>query len=226
MNKKILYHGSPEIIEEPMLNKGNLYNDYGRGFYMTEHVELAREWACTGQNIGYANRYEIDLDSLNILNLNDRKFTVLHWLAILMEYRRVRLFTPVMERGVSWLKANFLIDISPFDLIIGYRADDSYFSFARAFVNNEISIKQLSNAMRLGKLGIQYVLKSEKAFANIKFVDYTVAEGSEYYAKRKNRDEMARQIYLKELEEDDIEGLFMRDIIREKVKPDDSRLQY
>ena len=33
------------------------------------------------------------------------------------------------------------IDISEYDLIIGYRADDSYFRFAEDFLNNSINLK-------------------------------------------------------------------------------------
>ena len=60
MSKLILYHGSPEIIQTPVFGKGKSYNDYGRGFYCTEHLELAKEWACTENTDGYANKYEID----------------------------------------------------------------------------------------------------------------------------------------------------------------------
>ena len=90
---------------------------------------------------------------------------------------------------------------------------------------NTISLKQLGNAMRLGKLGEQFVLKSEKAFDAIRFVDYTVADSSVYYAKRKARDNEAREAYNKELEAEDMNGLFMRDIIREEIKSDDPRLR-
>ena len=46
MNKLILYHGSSEIVQAPVFGKGKSYNDYGRGFYCTEYIELAKEWAC------------------------------------------------------------------------------------------------------------------------------------------------------------------------------------
>ena len=42
-------------------------------------------------------------------------------------------------------------------MIIGYRADDSYFSFANAFLNNTLSLEQLKEAMYLGKLGEQVI---------------------------------------------------------------------
>ncbi len=225
MSKLILYHGSPEIIRNPEYGKGKSYNDYGRGFYCTQHSDLAKEWACTENTDGYANKYEIDTEGLSILNLSSNEYTILHWLALLMNYRKFRISTPVMKRGEEWLKTHFLIDLSSYDAVIGYRADDSYFSFARAFVNNEISLAQLSYAMRLGKLGEQFVLKSPEAFKRIRFISYELSDNTIYYAKRKARDDEARENYRFELEKDDIEGLYMRDIIREEIKADDPRLR-
>ena len=167
MSKLILFHGSPEIIQSPVYGKGKSYNDYGIGFYCTEHLALAKEWACTENTDGYANKYEMDTEGLSILNLSSDEYTILHWLALLIEYRKFRISTPIMKRGVDWLREHFLIDLTPYDMVVGYRADDSYFSFARAFINNEISLAQLSYAMRLGKLGEQFVLKSPTAFERI-----------------------------------------------------------
>lgn len=225
MSKLILYHGSSEIIEKPIFGKGKAYNDYGRGFYCTENFELAKEWACTEGIDGYANQYEIETDGLKILNLSSGEYTVLHWLALLMTYRKLRLSTPVMKRGAEWLKEHFLVNIEDYDAIIGYRADDSYFSFARAFVSNEISLGQLSHAMKLGKLGEQFVLKSREAFETIQFVSYVASDNTIYYARRKARDDAARAAFFAELERDDIDGIYIRDLIRGEVKADDPRLR-
>lgn len=225
MSKLILYHGSPVIIEHPVFGKGKPYNDYGKGFYCTEHIELAKEWACSENIDGYANQYEIELSDLSILNLSSDEFTILNWLALLIKHREARLSTPLAKRGKEYLLQNFLPEFENYDIIVGYRADDSYFSFARSFVSNEISLKQLGIAMKLGKLGEQIVLKSQKAFDAIKFVDYEIADNAVYYAKRKSRDEEARAAYIKELENEDLDGIFMRDIIREEMKPNDPRLR-
>lgn len=225
MGKLILYHGSPEIREHPEFGKGKSYNDYGKGFYCTEHIELAKEWACSEGIDGYANRYEIETDELKILNLSSPEYTILNWLALLMLHRKGRLSTALSVRGREYLIENFLPEFENYDAIVGYRADDSYFSFARSFVSNEISLKQLGYAMRLGKLGEQFVLKSKKAFDAIKFLDYTVADNGVYYFKRKARDDEARAAYNKEIENEDLDGIFMRDIIREAMKSDDPRLR-
>ena len=225
MAKITLYHGSSEIIEKPLFGKGKTYNDYGKGFYCTESEELAKEWACTEGLDGYANRYEIETGELKVLNLSSGEYTILHWLALLMIYRKLKLTTPVMRRGTEWLKEHFLVNIEEYDVIVGYRADDSYFSFARAFVNNEISLKQLSYAMRLGKLGEQFVLKTEKAFEAIKYVGHTPADNTIYYARRKARDDEARAAFTAELEREDMDDLYMGDIIREGVTANDARLR-
>lgn len=149
MDKIIIYHGSSEIVKQPVYGKGKPYNDYGIGFYCTEHLELAKEWACTKNIDGFVNEYELDLTHLKVLHLSE--YSILHWLALLMVNRRFRISTPVMRRGFQWLKDNFLIDITGYDVIIGYRADDSYFSFARAFINNDRYLDR----------GIMYVLEDD-----------------------------------------------------------------
>lgn len=225
MSKLIIYHGSPEIRKKPVYGKGKKNNDYGQGFYCTQDLELAKEWACVEGADGYVNQYEIETDMLNILNLSSEEYTILHWLALLVQYRRLRISAPVVKRGVEWLMKNYSLDISPYDVIVGYRADDSYFSFARAFLSNTISLAQLSYAMKLGKLGEQFVLKSPKAFDIIQFISYIPVDNKEYYPKRKARDDEARAAYRKEIEREDMDGIYMRDFIRGEVSSDDSRLQ-
>ncbi len=225
MPKMILYHGSEKIISKPVFGAGKAYNDYGLGFYCTQNIELAKEWACPSINDGFSNCYELKTDGLKILDLQSEKFCTLHWLALLIANRRFDMDTPIMRQGAYYLKTNFLPEISRFDLIRGYRADDSYFSFAQAFLSNQISYAQLQNAMKLGKLGEQIVLKSKKSFNLIEFKRYEIAEGKKYYGLRLNRMEKARAEYKKSLEDSDISGLFIRDLILGDVKEDDPRLR-
>lgn len=138
MDKMVIYHGSAEIVEKSIFGKGKIYNDYGQGFYCTEHLELAKEWACTKDLDGYWNRYELDTEGLCVLDLSSDHYTILHWLTLLLENRKNRLATPVMKQGTTWLIENFSAPAEEYDVIVGYRVDDSYFSFARSFLNNEI----------------------------------------------------------------------------------------
>ncbi len=224
MAKLILYHGSSKIIEKPVYGEGKTWNDYGRGFYCTQNKELSKEWSCPDNNDGFSNCYEIQIDDLKILNLQDRDFNILHWLTILIQNRKFDLDTPIMRQADFYLKNNFSIDLTNFDAIIGYRADDSYFSFARAFLSNAISLEQLKISMKLGKLGEQFMLKSSKAFDLIKFSGYEIAEARIYSSRRKKRDSDAKNQYKELLSNNDISALFIRDLILREVKSDDECL--
>ena len=225
MSKVILYHGSDKIVSKPVFGKGKIYNDYGQGFYCTKNIELAKEWACPTLDDGFSNCYELESDGLRVLDLQSKEFCTLHWLSILIANRRFDMDTPIMRQGAYYLKTRFLPPISEFDVIKGYRADDSYFSFAQAFLSNQISYSQLQNAMKLGKLGEQIVLKSQKAFNQIEFRNYEIAEGKKYYALRMSRMDNAKKDYKKSLEDSDISGIFIRDLILGAVKEDDPRLR-
>lgn len=220
-----LYHGSENIIEKPVYVKGARYNDYGKGFYCTENIELAKEWACAKQKNGYANIYDLDLSELNVLNLNSASYNILNWLAILADNRTYWQNGSIAEPAKNYIKENFLPDISAYDVIIGYRADDSYFSFAQDFVSGVISLQKLAQAMRLGKLGEQIVLKSQKAFAQIQFAGYENADAEEYYIKKNEREREARRQYRRNKKEQaDVNELFILDIMREEIKNGDACL--
>ena len=224
MSSKIIYHGSSNIIESPELGAGKPNNDYGQGFYCTENIDLAKEWACSESKDGYANKYSIDLSSLSILDLTGKEYNTLNWLAILLENRIFDLSNPLARSAKNYLINNFLPNYNKYDVINGYRADDSYFSFARAFINNQISLKQLAYVMKLGKLGNQIVLKSQKAFDSLSFVNYEIAKSALYYPKKKQRDENARNAFYREFNSPDLNGLYMRDILAQEINNNDPRL--
>lgn len=222
----ILYHGSKDIIEKPIYGQGKKYNDYGLGFYCTDNIELAKEWGTSFERSGYANRYQIDCTGLTILDLNDDKYCILHWLAILLSNREFDTPAGLALEAKEFLKKNFMLDYKKYDIIKGYRADDSYFSFAQDFINGTISYRQLNNAMHLGKLGIQYVLKSKEAFNRIIFDGYEKADYKEWYAKKMKRDKSARREYF------DVErnrrqrgDIYITQILDEEMGPDDKRLR-
>ena len=227
MTNKILYHGSKNIIEKPTFRGGKETNDYGYGFYCTESIELANEWACPDNNDGYANKYELDMTGLNVLDLTKPKYNILNWIALLLQFRVPQGMTPNDEMAREYILKNFSIDLTKIDVIIGYRADDSYFSFARDFLKNTITVAQLSRAMELGKLGIQVVLHSEKAFDQLKYIESTVADNETYYTKRHARDLIARDEYREATKLSSVtqNDLFIMDIIRQEVKNDDPRIQ-
>ena len=218
-----IFHGSEQIVETPEFGLGRKNNDFGLGFYCTESEDLAKEWAVSSLRNGFANRYTLDTEYLNILNLNSPDYTILNWIAVLVEHRLFSIKTPVARRAKRYLIDNFGVNVNAYDLITGYRADDSYFDYAESFLNNGISVEQLARAMRLGKLGEQIVLKSKFAFDRIRYEGFDISEKEKYYILRKSRDDEANQLYLDMLEEED-DGLYIQDIMRGGIRNDDPRI--
>ena len=224
MNQKItLYHGSEQIVESPTFGLGKQNNDFGLGFYCTESEELAKKWAVSSLRNGFVNRYSLDTEYLKILNLNSPDYTILNWIAVLVAHRLFSIKSPAAQRAKRYLIDNFGVNVNAYDLIIGYRADDSYFDFAASFLNNGISVQQLANAKRLGKLGEQIVIKSKYAFSLLHYDGFSIAEKEKYYVRRKARNDEADQLYSDILEEE-TDGLYILDIIRGGIQNDDPRI--
>lgn len=221
-----LYHGSSKIIEKPQFGLGNPQNDYGLGFYCTQNIELAKEWASSDQGDGFANAYELEMTGLKLLDLNSGEYTILHWLAVLLENRTFRITGDFAPLAREYILEHFAVDYKQADVIKGYRADDSYFSFASAFINNGLSLSRLERAMMLGGLGEQVVLTSKKAFGAIRFTGSELADSSLYYPRKLARDTEARRIYREELKLSDLAGeITILQIMNEGWEADDARLR-
>ena len=228
MSNLTIYHGSDHIIEKPDINKGKKYNDYGQGFYCTEDLELTKEWACKNGNEGFVNEYKLNTSDLKILSLNSNGYTILNWIALLLKHRTFTLDNEIQRQARDYIISNFSIDTSNYDVIIGYRADDSYFSFAESFISNTLPLSTLNKALRLGDLGEQVALVSEKAFNNIEFVDAQSVERKIYFPKFTKRDLKAREDFRKYrgINPNNLsEEIFVLDIIRQEMKNDDPRIQ-
>lgn len=222
-----LYHGSPMMIPHPELKRGKLSNDYGQGFYCTESLEMTKEWACKGKEPpAFANVYELEMKGLKVLDLSKPPYTILNWIAVLLANRTFELDLETAQEVRDFFLANFLPPISTSDVVIGYRADDSYFNYALTFVNNGLSLSRLNEALRLGKLGLQVALRTERAFANLKFIEAQEANWSEFHRRYVKRDTSAREEWqaIKKSKETITDAVFAYDIIRMGLKPDDKRL--
>lgn len=194
MSKIILFHGTPDEVVVPTFGCGEDRHDYGKGFYLTENSELAKEWAVCRPNDknGWVHKYELNTEGLKILDF--QKENVLSWLAELMKHRDA-----ADSKRYKMLAKKFIekygIDTSEYDVIKGWRANASYFYIAREFVRDNIDIEILEDLLSLGGLGIQYCIKSELAYANLKEVENELisVEYEEFNQKYNFRDVTARE---------------------------------
>ena len=88
-------------------------------------------------------------------------------------------------------------------------------------------VKAVCAAHGINRAGEQIVLLSKRAFEQIEFLEYEIADYREYYYKRAERDQSARSTYRnrKKNLEQLMNDIFVLDIMREDMKNDDPRLQ-
>ena len=223
--KIVLFHGSLAAVGWPQLSKCREENDFGKCFYCTEDMDLAKEWSCQRGRTGVVSGYLLTLDDLNIVNLNSEEYHTLNWIGTLLQHRRPNNLDDDSEYARDYLIQNFAVDMSDADIIVGYRADDSYFQYATDFLRNRISLDKLSEAMRLGKLGEQVAVRSERAFRRITFKrSYQTAQ--KYIGLYMQRDTRARETYRKSLKGQIYipNKLTIERIIQEGIKNDDEIL--
>lgn len=194
MDKLILFHGTSEKIVVPTYGEGEKKHDYGQGFYLTESIDLAKEWAVCRPNEenGWVHKYQLDIAELKILDFQDKG--VLSWLAELMKHRDA-----ADSKRYRMLSKKFIekygIDTKDYDVIRGWRANASYFYIAKEFVRDNIDIDILEELLSLGDLGIQYCIKSELAYSKLhELEDGLIAvRYAEFNEKYNQRDITARQ---------------------------------
>ena len=159
-----LFHGSPHESVIPEYGLGNDKHDYGRGFYLTKSVELAKEWAVCrpDESNGWVHQYELNTNGLSILDFQEH--SVLAWLAELMKHRDA--------------------------------ADSKrYRVLAAKFIRDNVDVNILEELLSLGGLGIQYCVKTEKAYGQLREVKDGLlsVSYSEFNDKYNQRDVEARQ---------------------------------
>lgn len=216
-----VYHGSDHIIKKPSYMGGKPDNDYGNGFYTTEYEDRARSWATLNGNLekSIVNVYNLELDELNVLDLNDHG--VLAWIAEVVANRGTNqdMANIVGKRLVELYRP----DSSSFDVIKGYRADDSYTQVVEAFLLNQINIQEVERLFYKGSLGNQVFLKSEKAFQKIQWVDsYEVTlqeedKKSDLYARREVNKFLSGRIQAILLDGFEVPGITARYALQNKL---------
>lgn len=194
MGKITLFHGTPNKIVVPEYGKGEEKHDYGKGFYLTDSIDLAKEWAVCRPNEenGFVHQYELETDELKILSFQEEG--VLAWLAELMKHRDAS-----DSRRYRMLSKKFIdrygVNTDKYDVIKGWRANASYFYIAKEFVRDNIDMDILEELLSLGGLGIQYCIKSELAFSKLHEVEngLQTVKYDEFNEKYNQRDITARQ---------------------------------
>ncbi len=80
-----LYHGSQGEIVEPQYGLGQDHHDFGRGFYLTEVPDLAKEWSVyrPKSHNGWVHAFDLKMEGLKVLDFRTKG--VFAWVAGLMK---------------------------------------------------------------------------------------------------------------------------------------------
>ena len=154
----MVYHGSLEIVAHPAILRPNRRLDYGEGFYTTTSEKQAKEWVERRMfeqyaNAGYINVYEFDYTAMPSLKTLIFPEPSREWAEFVLENRTKRNFT------------------HDYDLVYGPVANDRVYLQFGLYESGVISIETLIRELKTYKLVDQYLFHTEKALANLKFIE-------------------------------------------------------
>ena len=168
--ENLIYHGSNKIVKKPLYGFGKKENDYGQGFYTTSVKEKAEDWALLKNGEHWCNVYSLpnDFDGLKVFNLDECGLAA--WVSEVLFNRG-----PGNNFNDNEFYAEFCdkyrVNMKDYDIIIGYRADDSYFAIIEHFLLGTITIFDVVKFFEKGELGKQIFLQSRKAIDAVRYVD-------------------------------------------------------
>lgn len=117
MEKRIVYHGSVQIVSEPEIRIARFHKDFYYGFYCTIIREQAQRWATRFGNDGYISKYEyLENHNLNILKFED-----------------------MTEEWLDFIAACRVGRPHSYDIVEGPMANDTIFNYVQSFVDGKIS---------------------------------------------------------------------------------------
>ena len=155
----ILYHGSIDLVDKPEIRKGEVFLDFGVGFYTTTSYEQAERWARIKMRrhnaaIGYVSVYEFDLDSAaKELSIDKFETADEKWLGFVVNNR-------------NGIPAD---DIK--DMHIGPVADDNVYQSIRLFETGAYDAEYTVKKLKTEVLQDQWTLHTDKALSYLKFIE-------------------------------------------------------
>ncbi len=155
----ILYHGSTELVDKPEIRKGNVYLDFGVGFYTTTSFEQAERWARikmrrNNVDLGYVAIYEFDIEKAEReFNVKRFKSADMEWLAFVVNNRRG-------NAGDSRA-----------DMHIGPVADDNVYQSVRLFETGAYDAEYTIKKLKTEVLHDQWTLHTDEILKYLNFIE-------------------------------------------------------
>ena len=154
----ILYHGSTDTVEKPVIRSQSAGRDFGIGFYCTDIRGQAEKWALRQGRIrkqtAVLNMYEFDLDFAQH-NLNSKLFNdySLEWLELVVACRK----NPKYIHG--------------FDIVYGKIANDDVGETVQAVLNGLMPLDFALERLAFMPSNNQYCFCTERSLMQLVFSD-------------------------------------------------------
>lgn len=153
----LLYHGSTELVDKPEIRRGQVFLDFGAGFYTTTSFAQAERWArikMRRQNTdtGYVSVYELDFDAAReALSVNRFEQADAQWLHFVAGNRRGEAMDAVC------------------DLSIGPVADDNVYQTIRLFETGAYDAEYTVRRLKTEVLHDQWTFHTDVALKHLRF---------------------------------------------------------
>lgn len=181
----VLFHGSRNGLTE-VSSFGSRDNcDFGKGFYLGETYNQALSFVCEKEKSSVYS-FTCSLDGLNIARFEcnlDWMLAICYYRGKLNEYKSCPGIASVLEK------------IKNADVIVAPIADNKMFYVMTQFTDGEINADVALHSLSASKLGLQYVLKTEKAVNSLVPIE-------RYYLSAPERDECEKKLYERSFEID------------------------
>ena len=157
MDKIVVYHGSPHIVETPEIRITKFNKDFYFGFYCTVMKEQAERWATRFGKDGYINIYEyIGNPDLRVLK-----------------------FDKMTEEWLDFIAACRLGKSHDYDIVEGPMADDTIYNYVQGFMDGKYSRTVFWELAKFKHPTHQISFHTARALATLKFVEGVLVHGEE-----------------------------------------------
>lgn len=205
-HKTVLFHGSKEGLKDITPNGARDNCDFGNGFYLGETYQQALSFVCDKENSSVYS-FSFSLDDLSV-----KRFECdLDWMIAICYYRGTLKDFRENERVKK-----IVSDIEKADVVIAPIADNKMFYIMAQFMDGDINADVALHSLSASRLGLQYILKTEKAIKKLKPLEKFYLCQSEREDCRNNLIERSYEIdtKLKVAKREFRNGLYIEELLR------------
>ncbi|MBQ3290191.1 MAG: DUF3990 domain-containing protein [Kiritimatiellae bacterium] len=158
-----LYHGTDAFFERPDLSMCRPFKDFGKGFYLTPDLAVAKRMAerCVERSDWQGAPkyvYVYDFDDSDLSALNVRRFAPIvneEFAMFVMANRQTR--TTVADHNRD----------NRHDIVVGPIADDRMGVLFRRFEDGEVTLEYLTSELKFRKLSMQFSFHTNRALQKL-----------------------------------------------------------